>query len=94
MYLIANERIDINNGDNFNFCRPYIISLFDVDAVKTIAKETQRVIFINIDSISLKPVSYINTEKISKITSLSPLLINGKNNAKSMKGISMDSLLK
>ena len=44
------------------------------------AKETQRVIFIKIDIISLKPVSYTETEKISNITLLSPLLINGKNN--------------
>ena len=90
----ANERIEINNGDNFNFWSPYIISIFDVVAVKTIAKETQRVIFIKIDIISLKPVSYTETEKNSNITLLSPLLINGKNNAKSMKGISIESLLK
>jgi len=94
IYLIAKENIEINKGETLSFCNPYIISIFDVVAVKTMAKETQRVIFIKIDIISLKPVSYTETEKNSNITLLSPLLINGKNNAKSMKGISIESLLK
>jgi len=94
IYLIAKENIEINKGETLSFCKPYIISILDVVAVRTIANVTQRVIFMRIDIISSTPVLYIlKLRKFVKISPL-PLLTNGKNKANNIKGISIESRFK